>query len=699
MDNNNNSVCPTSFPNPNALGASFNRTMFREIGRIIGVELRSLWLQGATEASTWSGRPHAGLDCWAPNININRDPRWGRNQEVASEDPYYNGVFGTEYTLGLQTSKDDERYLQVVVTLKHWDAYSLEDVPSKNITRHNFNAIVSNFTLADTYWPAFKASVMDGKAAGVMCSYNALNGVPTCANPLLNHVLRNVWGFDGYMTSDTGAISDIYKEHHYTKDGKGATCAALKDGGCDMNSGSVYASNLLDVVADPTLSCDMEDVKIALRRTLGLRFRLGLFDPIADQPLWNVSKSSVGSVAHSDTNKLATRESMVLLQNQNQHGLGLPFEMGKSVVVIGPHANASAALVGNYLGQICPGSHVSDLSCVETPVEAITRLNQAAGGGSGSVTSSLGCNIDSPIKGGVEEAVALAKNADYIVLMLGISQSIEGESHDRVTIDLPSDQHVLAQAVLALGKPAVVVLVNGGMVGIEEEKKLAPSILETFYPGFWGADAIAATIFGQNENLGGKLPITIYHKDYVDEVEMDDMSFAPHGKSPGRSYRYYTGNATFPAFTGMSLTTFDVAPTAPSVNFTSSAVFRIEDDASKDDVLQTYSMRVTNSGSRTGDEVVFMFASGGIQSISSPKRRLAGFERVHLLPGETKIIQFQVTVDVFKSTDPANGDVVVVPGDYRLLFATGGESSDVSGVLRARVESSDRVMLAAFPSL
>ena len=197
MDDNNNSVCPTSFPNPNALGASFNRTMFREIGRIIGVELRSLWLQGATEASTWSGRPHAGLDCWAPNININRDPRWGRNQEVASEDPYYNGIFGTEYTLGLQTSKDDERYLQVVVTLKHWDAYSLEDVPSKNITRHNFNAIVSNFTLADTYWPAFKASVMDGKAAGVMCSYNALNGVPTCANPLLNHVLRNEWGFDG----------------------------------------------------------------------------------------------------------------------------------------------------------------------------------------------------------------------------------------------------------------------------------------------------------------------------------------------------------------------------------------------------------------------------------------------------------------------------------------------------------------------
>jgi beta-glucosidase-like glycosyl hydrolase len=237
-------MCPTSFPNPNALGASFNKTAWKQMGQIIGLELRSLWLHGATEASSWSGRPHAGLDCWSPNININRDPRWGRNQEVPSEDPYLNGQFGTSYTVGLQKGKsEDPRYIQAVVTLKHWDAYSLENSGGK--TRHNFNAIVDNFTLADTYLPAFKETVTVGNALGVMCSYNSVNGVPTCASPFLNKVLRDTWKFDGYVTSDTGAVADIYKEHHYTKDGATASCAALKDGGCDIDSGSVYHGNLL----------------------------------------------------------------------------------------------------------------------------------------------------------------------------------------------------------------------------------------------------------------------------------------------------------------------------------------------------------------------------------------------------------------------------------------------------------------------
>jgi hypothetical protein len=407
---------------------------------------------------------------------------------------------------------------------------------------------------------------------------------------------------------------------------------------------------------------------------------------------------------HVATNRLVTRESMVLLQNDNSDGRGLPFAAGKRVVVVGPHANASAALVGNYLGQLCPGDEVSDLSCVETPVEAIRRLN----GASGSVASSAGCKINGAIEGGVEAAVAAAKDADLIVLMLGIDQSIEGESHDRVDIDLPSAQHELAREVLALGKPSVVVLVNGGMVGIEEEKRSAPSILETFYPGFFGADAIAATIFGENENLGGKLPVTIYRKDYVDEVEMEDMSFEPHGTSPGRSYRYYTGNATFPAFTGVSLTTFDVSPVNGIENeknekrqyqgkYQRVVNLRVDDGSREKDVLQTHSLRVTNSGSRTGDEVVFMFVTGGVQS--SPIRRLAGFERVHLAPGESVVVKFDVTVSTLQSTDPFSGDVVVVPGDYRLVFATGGEDSDVASVLEARVECPvDRVVLAAFPA-
>ena len=240
-------VCPSSFMNPVNFGATWNKTAFYTLGSIIATELRALWLLGATEESAWSGRPHAGLDCWSPNININRDPRWGRNQEVPSEDPLLNGEFGKLYTQGLQEG-EDKRYTKVVVTLKHWAAYSLED--SDGHTRHNFNANVSNFALQDTYWPAFRRSVVDGKAKGVMCSYNALNGKPTCAHPLLRKVLREDWQFDGYLTSDTGAIADIYMQHKYTHNAPSAVASAVRDGECDMDSGAVFAGALLKAVGN-----------------------------------------------------------------------------------------------------------------------------------------------------------------------------------------------------------------------------------------------------------------------------------------------------------------------------------------------------------------------------------------------------------------------------------------------------------------
>jgi len=369
-------ACPTSFPNPNALGASFNSTAWREMGKVIGRELRSLWLHGATESSPWSGKPHAGLDCWSPNININRDPRWGRNQEVPSEDPYLNGQFGKAYTVGLQKGEnEDPRYIQAVVTLKHWDAYSLED--SGNFTRHNFNAVVDNFTLADTYFPAFKETVKNGEALGVMCSYNSLNGVPTCAHPFLNSVLREEWGFEGYVTSDTGAVADIYKEHHYVKTESEAACAALKGGGCDMDSGKIYHDSLLQGVKEG--HCSMEDVKTALRRTLGLRFKLGLFDPIESQPYWHVGRDEVNTTASQALNLQMTQESLVLLKNEAISGTSvLPLSKGlKRVAVIGPHSRAKAELVGNYLGEICPGNN---FDCIISPAQAVAEKIAASGG-------------------------------------------------------------------------------------------------------------------------------------------------------------------------------------------------------------------------------------------------------------------------------------------------------------------------------
>jgi beta-D-xylosidase 4 len=282
--------------------------------------------------------PHIGLDCWSPNINIARDPRWGRNQEVPSEDPFVNGMFGTQYTLGIQGG-DDSRFLNVAVTLKHWDAYSLED--ADGYTRYNFDAIVSNYSLADTYWPAFQASIVQGKAKGVMCSYNSVNGQPACASDRLSTVLRGAWGFDGYITSDSGALVNIYKDHKYVKTEVEAACVAVRNGTCDVNSGPVYHNALLQSVDEGL--CSMKDVEAALFRTFKLRVDLGLFDPIEDQPYWHVPLSAVGAQASKDNSLLASLSSMVLLQNDAST---LPLVSGGHIAVIGPHANATLTLVG-----------------------------------------------------------------------------------------------------------------------------------------------------------------------------------------------------------------------------------------------------------------------------------------------------------------------------------------------------------------
>eukprot|EP00005_Dracoamoeba_jomungandri_P001204 CAMPEP_0174250708 /NCGR_PEP_ID=MMETSP0439-20130205/795_1 /TAXON_ID=0 /ORGANISM="Stereomyxa ramosa, Strain Chinc5" /LENGTH=619 /DNA_ID=CAMNT_0015330847 /DNA_START=27 /DNA_END=1882 /DNA_ORIENTATION=+ len=516
--------CPTSFPGPNALGASFNMSLVKQMGHIIGVELRSLWLQGVKEKD---GGPVSGLDCWSPNININRDPRWGRNMEVPGEDPYLNGRYGVAYTEGLQNG-DDPRYLQVAVTLKHWDAYSLEKYG--NETRHTFNAVCSDYDLHNTYFPAWKASVEIGNAKGVMCSYNALNGVPTCASKFLNQVLRESWGFDGYMTSDSGAVADIYKTHHYVKTGAEASAAAIT-GGTDINSGNVYLDHLMEAVQDGLLT--EEQVDLALYRTLKIRFILGLFDPIDDQPYWHVPPSVVNTPESQEFNLFATRQSLVMLKNEDKT---LPFSVGKNVAVVGPHANATEDMIGNYFGQICMSSR-SDFSCVVSPFLAIQKSNSG-----GKTVYAQGCEVDSNSTSGFQEAITAAKDADYVVMILGTNTSVEREGFDRTSITLPGVQAEFSKQILELGKPTVVVLMNGGMLAVEYEKENSPAIIEAGFPGYQGGQALADVIFG-NYNPGGKLPYTIYQADYVNQVDMLSMDMT---KAPGRSYRYFTGTPLFP---------------------------------------------------------------------------------------------------------------------------------------------------------
>lgn len=315
--------------------------------------------------------------------------------------------------------------------------------------------------------------------------------MPTCANAFLASVLRDTWGFTGYMTSDSGAIENIYNAHHYVQTDAEAACVAIGDGTTDVCSGPTYH--------DYVLNCPSGAVNASLARTMGVRMRLGLFDPIDDQPYWKVPITVVDTQASRDLNLLATQESIVLLKNTGV----LPLAPGSRIAVVGPHANATTAMVGNYLGQICPSNA---FECIQSPFQAIAALNKGG-------ETTLGA-LPSLVKNDTHAwtaALAAAAAADTVVLVLGLDGTLEGESSDRTSIDLPALQHAFTAAVAALGKTTIVVLIHGGAVDTTTERDDARvgAILDSFYPGFRGADAIATSLFGTNNNLGGKMAYTV----------------------------------------------------------------------------------------------------------------------------------------------------------------------------------------------
>jgi len=407
-----------------------------------------LWLEGVGENHA-NNLPHVGLDCWSPNLNIARDPRWGRILETTGEDPYLTGAFGAEYTSGLQSNVDvDPDHLQAIVTLKHFAAYSVEDYGPES--RHTFDAVISDYDAATTFFPAFKVAVKEGDAKGVMCSYNEYNGIPSCGNEwLLKDVLRGDvesggFGFDGYVTSDSGAVEDIYATHKYNDSTPQEGISYAIKASCDVDSsldngsdstGSPYTWYLQDALDEQLLS--MDDVDSALNHTLFLRFELGLFDVDDDNTnqFWNVPKEVIGSDDHVELAKDAARQSFVLLRNDND--AVLPFKRGSKIAVVGPHANATEVLVGNYLGQMCV---TNDFSCLESPFAKIGEMNDG-----GDVQMSVGCtNTTCEDDSQIGDAVSVASDADVVVMVMGIdTKSVERESHDRDEIGLPGNQNKL----------------------------------------------------------------------------------------------------------------------------------------------------------------------------------------------------------------------------------------------------------------
>ncbi|EEY63638.1 glycoside hydrolase, putative [Phytophthora infestans T30-4] len=641
--------CATSFPNPVNLGAIFDPRAVFDMAQVVGWELRALWLEGARE--NYATGPHLGLDCWSPNININRDPRWGRNMETPSEDPLVNSKYGVAYTKGLQEGKD-KRFLQAVVTLKHYAAYSYEHYDG--IDRMAFNAVVSRYDFADTYLPAFEASVVHGKAKGVMCSYNSVNGMPMCANEQLNSkLLRDALGFDGYITSDSGAIAGIYHQRHYTKTLCEAGRLAILSG-TDVNSGSVYKQCLAELVTSGQLP--EKAVDDAMRRTLKLRFELGLFDPIDDQPYWHVAPNEVNTAESKQLSLDLSRKSIVLLQN---HGNILPLAKGKKLAVIGPHAAAKRALLGNYLGQMCHGDYL-EVGCVQTPLEAITIAN-----GASNTLYAKGSGINDTSTGGFDEAEAAARKAETVVLFLGIDTSIEREAWDRENIDMPNIQMQLLKRVRRAGKPTVVVLFNGGVVGAEELILHTDGVVEAFYPGFFGAQAVSDILFG-DAIPSGKLPVTMYPSNYVTSVDMKSMSMT---KYPGRSYRYYKEVPVFPFGWGLSYTRFTMA-----LDSSSGVTDPSEPIVVTRQLDQTVTVILSNDGNLVGDEVVFAFfrplkvnATGNAALLNE---QLFDYRRVSLRPTQYRKLKFRIQQSTLAMVDDS-GNQASFPGFYEVIITNG----------------------------
>jgi len=364
----------------------------------------------------------------------------------------------------------------------------------------------------------------------------------------------------------------------------------------------------------------------------------------------------------------------VLLKNDDDF---LPLKKGKRIAVIGPHADAQAALVGNYLGQLCPDD---TMNCIVTPYQTIAQMNEG-----GTTDIARGCDVEKNDTSGFAAAVSLARNSDYVIMMLGIDGSVEGEDHDRVSIDLPYIQHQLVAAIHDVNHNIVIVLLNGGMVDISQEIPAAKSILEAGYPGFVGASAIAMTLFGENSHLGGKLPYTIYPSEYTTQIKMTEMEMDVW---PGRSYRYYTGPVVYPFGYGISLTSFRLENMSCPSHYT----FQTEKVDSKSLV---YSVKVVNTGDRTGDEVVFayMIPKNLRRQPTKLVKRLFSYERVHLESGHSQIVTFLISSSTFRIVEHSTGNIISTPGDFEIDITNGVDHHILSHVTVV----GDELLVEAFP--
>ncbi|KAJ7531269.1 hypothetical protein O6H91_14G038400 [Diphasiastrum complanatum] len=626
----------------------------------------------------------SGLTFWSPNVNIFRDPRWGRGQETPGEDPYLSSTFATFYVRGLQevdallistndsTSLGPSR-LKVSSCCKHMTAYDVDNW--NGIDRYHFDAQVTAQDLADTFNPPFQSCVEDGHVSSVMCSYNRVNGVPTCADyNLLTNTVRNSWSLNGYIVSDCDAVRVLFDDTNYAATAEDAVADVLR-AGMDLNCGSFLAEHGLSAVTKGKIT--EADVNTALSNLLTVQMRLGLFDgDPTRQPYGELGPKDVCTNEHQQLALEAAQQGIVLLKN-DANILPLSSSKFRTLAVIGPNANVTNTMIGNYAGIPC--KYITPLAGLQS--YATTLYAQGC--------ANVACKDGSLINA----ATNVASEADATILIIGLDQSQEAETLDRTSLLLPGQQQQLIYNVLnATTNPVVIVIMAAGPIDVSFAKTdpRVSGILWVGYPGQAGGAAIAQVIFG-DYNPGGRLPVTWYPQSFT-QISMVDMHMRPNEVTgyPGRTYRFYTGPTVYHFGEGLSYTNysygFSSAPAQISVSKAStqpcsalqiagltqaeeeaSCFHIIASDASCSSLKFQVGIKVSNTGSMDGSHAVLLFAvpPAGAPS-DSPKKQLIGFRSVHVKTGTERKVSFNIRPCKDLSTAREDGERVLLGGTHTL---------------------------------
>lgn len=652
----------TVYPQPIGMAAAFNAQLVYEVFSAVSDEARANWNRSNHDIFHvpmgeiyYPGNPE--LTFWCPNVNIFRDPRWGRGQETCGEDPYLNAVLGVQTVWGMQGN--DKHYLKTHACAKHYAVHS-----GPEPLRHSMNVEPTNRDLWETYLPAFKALVKKGNVREVMCAYQRFEGKPCCTSDrLLIDILRNKWGYDGLVVTDCDAINNFYNkgQHETHKDPLSASVDAVLNG-TDLECGKVFMC-LTDGLKKGLVK--ESDLDQHLRKTLYGRMELGMFDPAEMLPWAKMGPEVISSEKNNELAIQAARESMVLLENKNVLPLSKQL---KTIAVVGPNADDAAMLNGNYGGTPTKEHTHTLLDGIKAAVpHANIIYNKACelkrfNGGPADFAEAGSYRWRAPEYVATTDFEKLAqevKDADVIIVIGGISARIEGEGGDKKDIELPMVQQQLLRAMHATGRPVVFVNCSGSAIAFGSVEGQYDALLQAWYAGQGGAKALAEVLFG-DYNPGGKLPVTFYRSN-------DDLPDFLDYSMKNRTYRYFTGKPQYAFGYGLSYTSFTVGKG------------KLSSTSMRKDGKVTLTVPVKNTGKREGTETIQVYIKA-LDDAGAPIKALKGFQKVLLKAGEKGTVKITLDGEAFEYYDEHIDELATKAGRYQILYGTSSLDKDLQAI-------------------